>query len=220
MIEEILPANVVASDAFDDPAEARLFPEEEAAVGQAVEKRRKEFTTARFCARRAMTALGHPPTVVPSGQRGEPQWPSGIVGSITHCTGYRAAVLGQETKITTIGIDAEPNDALSNGVLDAVSLPAERAWVRELSRTHPQVSWDRLLFSAKESVYKAWFPIAKRWLDFEDALITADPRRGQFSARLLVTGPRMNGRALTGFTGRWMVRDGLILTAIVVSSTS
>ncbi len=74
--------------------------------------------------------------------------------------------------------------------------------------------WDRLLFSAKESVYKAWFPLAGRWLGFEDAIVAVDRGFGSFSARLLVPGPVLGGRELTGFSGRWLVREGLILTAI------
>jgi 4'-phosphopantetheinyl transferase EntD len=78
------------------------------------------------------------------------------------------------------------------------------------------VSWDRLLFSAKESVYKAWFPLAGRWLGFEEAVITIDPAAGVFTARLLVPGPVTGGRPLTGFSGRWTAGHGLVLTAIAV----
>jgi 4'-phosphopantetheinyl transferase EntD len=78
------------------------------------------------------------------------------------------------------------------------------------------VCWDRLLFSAKESVYKAWFPLAGRWLGFADAVITLTPAAGIFSARLLVNGPVVAGRAVTGFTGRWLVRRGLIVTAVAL----
>ncbi len=42
----------------------------------------------------------------------------------------------------------------------------------------PGPSWDRLLFSAKESVYKAWFPLTGRWLGFEEAAITINPADG------------------------------------------
>jgi 4'-phosphopantetheinyl transferase EntD len=80
----------------------------------------------------------------------------------------------------------------------------------------PAVHWDRLLFSAKESVYKAWFPLAKRWLGFEDAVVTLDPSAETFAARLLVSGPLLGGRRLTGFSGRWLIRDGLVLTAIAL----
>ncbi|HEX6452667.1 MAG TPA: 4'-phosphopantetheinyl transferase superfamily protein, partial [Trebonia sp.] len=173
MIEELLPFGVEWAEEFGDPAEVALFPEEEAAVARAVGKRRQEFGSARNCAREALGRLGVPPAPILPGEKGAPQWPDGVVGSITHCAGYRAAVVARARDLLTVGIDAEPaGGALPDGVLDRVSLPAERAMLGELSAAAPGVSWDRLLFSAKESVYKAWFPLARRWLGFEDAEIT------------------------------------------------
>jgi 4'-phosphopantetheinyl transferase EntD len=219
VIEEILPADVAAAESRDDPPAATLFSEEEAPVARAVHKRRREFTTARMCARRAMAELGLPPMPLPPGPKGEPQWPPGLVGSITHCAGYRAAAAAHTGDVRTIGIDAETHRALPGSVAKTISLPEERAWVRQLSRTDPGVWWNRLLFSAKESVYKAWFPLAGRWLGFEQAAITVDPD-GTFSARLLVAGPRVDDRELDGFNGRWLVRDGLVLTAIALTAAT
>src|SRR5690606_5059600 len=133
--------------------------------------------------------------------------------SITHCDGYRAAVVGRAAEVTTIGVDAEPNGALTDDVLESISLPEERAELRRLSARHPQVHWDKMLFCAKESVYKAWFPLTKLWLGFEDALVTFDPIAETFSAHLLVMGPRVAGRPLTKLSGRWLVSRGLIVTA-------
>jgi 4'-phosphopantetheinyl transferase EntD len=104
---------------------------------------------------------------------------------------------------------------LPAGLLADVSLPGERELLRGLARQEPAVSWDRLLFSAKEAVYKAWFPLAERWLGFEDAELTID-RGGGFSARLLVPGPAPHGETLTRFEGHWLVAGGLILTAIAL----
>ena len=216
MIEAILPAGTVAVDTLTEPPGAFLFPEEEQIIRVAVDKRRREFTTARWCARQAMSRLGRLPAPILPGPRGEPRWPAGLVGSITHCDGYRAAVLAEADVITTLGIDAEPNEPLADGVLPAVSLPEERERIDTLLHEHPEVRWDRLLFSAKESVYKAWFPLTSRWLDFEDADITFDPLAGTFEARLMVTDARMHGRQLTGFNGRWLAEQGLIVTAIAV----
>ncbi len=139
-----------------------------------------------------------------------------MVGSITHCEGYRACAVARGSDIVTIGLDAEPHDKLPDGVLDAVTLPPERARVAELAAAEPGVRWDRLLFCAKESVYKAWFPLTGRWLGFEDARVDFDPDKQTFDARLLVPGPLVNGEPLTGFTGRWLIGKGLIVTAIVV----
>ncbi|MEU8266637.1 4'-phosphopantetheinyl transferase superfamily protein [Sphaerisporangium sp. NPDC049002] len=218
MIESILPPYVVSADLTEDPPGAELFPEEEKVVEHVVDKRRREFTTARLCARRAMSALGLPPAPVLPGERGAPRWPSGVVGSMTHCAGYRGAVLGRSAEVTTIGIDAEPNDVLAEGVLEVISLPEEREHLRELARHDRGVRWERLLFSAKESVYKAWFPLTGLWLDFEEAMLEFDPERGTFQARLLVPGPHVGGTEIKGFSGRWLAGNGLVLTAIVVPS--
>lgn len=216
MIELILPAGVAATEMREDPPDMTLFPEEEAVLLHAVDKRRREFTTARACARSALGQLGLSPAPIVPGERGAPQWPSGTTGSITHCSGYRAAVVALARDALAIGVDAEPDDALPGGVLAAVSLPAERARLRELASAAPGTSWDRLLFCAKEATYKAWFPLARRWLGFEDADITISPTDGTFEARLLATAPTVGGTLLSGFVGRWIARDGLILTAITV----
>jgi 4'-phosphopantetheinyl transferase EntD len=126
MIEEILPATVASTEMFEDPPDVRLFPEEEAVLARAVGKRRREFATARACARDALARLGLPPAPILPGERGAPRWPQGITGSITHCAGYRAAAVAWASSILTIGVDAEPDNVLPGGVLDAVSLPAER----------------------------------------------------------------------------------------------
>lgn len=214
MIERLLPASAIAVEAFDDTILGVLFPEEEALVANAVDKRRREFVTARRCAREALAGLGFPPGPVLSGAQREPQWPTGVAGSITHCDGYRAAVVARITDLLTVGIDAEPNQPLPAGVLDAISLPAEARWTAELATVHPSVCWDRLLFCAKEAVYKSWFPLARRWLDFQEARIEVQPTAGTFTAALLVPGPLVDGHSLTGFTGRWLVDRGLLVTAI------
>jgi 4'-phosphopantetheinyl transferase EntD len=216
MIEQILPPEVASAEAFDDAGPAPLFPEEEAAVYRAVPGRRAEFATGRACARAALAKLGLPPAPIIRGDRGAPAWPAGVAGSITHCAGYRAAAVARVGEVACIGLDAEPNDALPDGVLERIVVPRERAWLPELAAAVPGVCWDRLLFCAKESVYKAWFPVARRWLGFEQAVITVEPESGTFTADLLEPGPVLGGRPLTGFTGRWLARDGLLLAAIAV----
>jgi enterobactin synthetase component D / holo-[acyl-carrier protein] synthase len=216
MIEDILPSEVVAVEAFGDLADVTLFPEEEAVIAKAVAKRRGEFTTARGCARAALAKIGVPPVPILPGLRGAPQWPEGVVGSITHCAGYRACAVARAGEIVTIGLDAEPHDTLPVGVLEAIALPAEQARLPELRAVRPDLCFDRMLFCAKEAVYKAWFPLTHRWLGFEEAMIEIDPVNGSFSASLLVDGPVVNNSVLTSFEGRWLVRDGLVVTAIAI----
>jgi 4'-phosphopantetheinyl transferase EntD len=219
VIEELLPDEVVAVEVHgDDGSEpAPLYPEEAEVVAQAVHKRRREFALVRACARRAMEKLGVPAQPLLPGERGAPGWPPGLAGSMTHCDGYRAAAVAYSDVAATIGVDAEPHEPLPHGVAGAVTLPAEREWLSTLSAARPDVYWDRLLFSVKESVYKAWFPLTRRWLDFEQAAIRVDPDTETFTATLLVdSGVTVNGAPLKEFTGRWLVRNGVVASAIVV----
>jgi 4'-phosphopantetheinyl transferase EntD len=216
VITDLLPSPIAAVDRFDDPEGVELFPEELELLAKSVEKRRKEFTTGRFCARTALGQLGFPPVPVLPGPKREPVWPDGVVGSITHCTGYRAAAVARTTDFRSIGIDAEPNAPTPKGVLEAIAVPTELARMDGLREAGDKVSWDRLLFSAKESVYKAWFPLTRLWLGFEDADVTIDPDAGTFSARILIEAPIVDGEPLTGFTGRWLARDGFVITSIAV----
>jgi 4'-phosphopantetheinyl transferase EntD len=215
VLELVLPAEAAVFSTREE-IDAPLFAGEEEIVGRAVEKRRREFITARACARRALAELGVAPAAILSGSRGEPLWPRGFVGSITHCDGYRACAAGRAGEFATLGVDAEVDAPLPPGVLGDIALPAEREQLASLARQEPGPSWDRLLFSAKECVYKAWFPLAGRWLGFEDAELTIDRGRRSFSARLLVPGPVLAGREVRGFAGRWSIGDGIVVAAIAV----
>lgn len=216
MIEDILPAAVAAEEAFDDPDGVTLFPEEELVLARAVVKRRNEFATVRHCARAALRRLGLAAVPILPGERGAPQWPDGIVGSLTHCAGYRAAALAHRREMVAVGVDAEPHDVLRDGVRDAVAIDVEQAMLARLATEAPGVCWDRLLFSAKESVYKVWYPLTGRWLDFAEAEVTIEPASACFVARLLVPGPVVDGRQCQEFAGRYLIRNGLVVTAIAI----
>ena len=115
--------------------------------------------------------------------------------------------------VMTLGIDAEPHEPLPAGILRQVAIAQEEDW---LATAPLGINWDRVLFSAKESVFKAWFPLARIWLDFGQALVTFDPPAGTFQARLLVPWPPHSGMVQPAFRGRFLVRAGLILTAVTV----
>ena len=219
MIEAILPAGVAVAETGEDEEVAALFPEEEALVARAVEKRRREFAGGRACARRALATLGFPPGPIGAGERGEPIWPSGAVGSITHCRGYRGAAVARAEEMTSVGIDAEPGEPLPEGLAAEIARPEELAALAALERAEPGVSWDRLLFSAKEAAYKAWYPLAGRWLGLLDTTVELDPGGNRFLARLPEPRPRA-GTSAPGpqaLEGRWLLVDGLVLTAVAVS---
>ena len=209
----LLPPGVEVSSARRD-LEAPLFPEEAIAVARAVEARRREFATGRACAREALGSLGFRRVAIPAAADGSPRWPAGVVGSIAHCSACRVAAVGLAAEVAAIGIDAEPDRRLPAGVLAAIALPVEREHVRQLLGEAAGRSWDRLLFSAKEAVYKTWFPLTGQKLRFEDATVEFDPRAGGFTARLRVQGP--GGGRPPVLTGRWTAAAGLVATAIAL----
>ncbi|WP_053704807.1 4'-phosphopantetheinyl transferase family protein [Streptomyces sp. WM6368] len=186
MLELILPTAVAYAESFADVPESTLLPAELEALGAARhEGRRREFTTVRHCARRALADLGVPPVAVLPGERGAPVWPQGVVGSMTHCAGYRAAAVASRTRVRAVGIDAEPHEPLPGRVLGAIARAEERERLAVLTAECPQVRWDRLLFCVKESVYKAWFPMTRRRLGFADASVSFDRAAGTFRAELV-----------------------------------
>ncbi len=207
------------SEVYSDPPGLTPLPEEEPLIARSVAKRRDEFITVRHCARIALGQLGVPPVPILKGDKGEPCWPDGVVGSLTHCTGYRGAVVARSAEVRSVGIDAEPHGVLPDGVLDAISLAEER---HETAVLPQGLHWDRILFCAKEATYKAWFPLTKRWLGFEDAHIVfdVDPAgtgtTGVFVSKILIDGAALSGPPLTALRGRWSVDRGLVLTAIVL----
>jgi 4'-phosphopantetheinyl transferase EntD len=211
MIERLVPASACA-EMFCDAPESTMFSIEAAAVAGAVAERRREFGTVRYCARRALRQIGVPAVpILPDGDRA-PRWPAGVVGSMTHCAGYRAAAVARSGELCGLGIDAEPHAALPDAALDLVLREDERARLLASADAYPELHWDRILFCAKEAVYKAWFPLTRRWLDFGDVSTTVR-LDGTFRARLRVRGPRVAGVDLTGFSGRWMVGRGLVVAA-------
>jgi 4'-phosphopantetheinyl transferase EntD len=143
LLSTVLPPLLASAELYGDPADLAPLPEEEPLIARSVAKRRNEFVTVRYCARQALGDLGLPPVPILKGDKGEPCWPDGVVGSLTHCEGFRGAVVGRATDVRSVGIDAEPHGVLPTGVLDAVSLPAERHAIAGLARG---LHWDRILF--------------------------------------------------------------------------
>src|SRR5262249_9679357 len=173
LIAGLLPPAAAAAESAGDPPDAGpgLFPAEEAVMRTAGPRRRAEFAARRGWAGEARAGLGVPAAPILPGPAGEPRWPEGVTGSITHCAGYRACAVARTTDVAAIGIDAEPDAALPAGLIEKVATGPERAWIRRhadavtgagptvagptgpgLTGAGPTaVCWDRLLFSAKEA---------------------------------------------------------------------
>lgn len=198
-----MPTDVMTVEAFGPPEPAPLLGDERAAVARAVPARRAEYAAARACARDALAALGHGRPAVPTAPDRSPVWPSGVVGAITHCAGYRGVVVARADAWLGVGVDAEPHAPLPAGVGDLVMSADERAHVARVGVRHA----DRVLFCAKEAVYKVWYPAVGMWLGFEDVRVRVGD--GTFVAHL--DRPDLGVDVLTG---RWATADGIVVAAL------
>lgn len=176
LVRDQFPPEVVVVLATPEDRNAPLLAPEQACVANAVEKRVREFTAGRACARKALARLGvHDHALVPGPDR-DPIWPEGIVGSITHCAGFVAAAVAPSKSIRGLGLDAEPAEALGEELVPLICTPGERDWLSHIDR-----DWGKALFSAKEAVFKCLFPLTRTWLDFQDVSLSFDTVGGRFS---------------------------------------
>jgi 4'-phosphopantetheinyl transferase EntD len=136
-------------------------------VRAAVDTRRADFITGRWCARQALQRLGLSPLELPIGVRGAPQWPGGVVGSISHDQGYCVAAVGHCAEFQNMGLDwfarGNANKLLSMASLVLSDEPGERLLLVDNAAQHlPR------LFCTKEAVVKAVSGAAGRYLDMQD----------------------------------------------------
>jgi 4'-phosphopantetheinyl transferase EntD len=186
---------------------APLWPEEEALIGHAVEKRRREFALGRMAARKALAKLNVEPLAILMQADRRPIWPAGFVGSITHCNGFCGAVVARDGDMRSIGFDAEPALQLPDGVDRMIYGEEEAAHFSALPRI---VNWPKLAFSAKEAFYKCFYPATQKRLGFREARVhfTAD---GGFTITSDIAASFLDDDV----QGRWLMRDGLVFTSFV-----
>ena len=151
--------------------EHALLKEEAPAFAASVVKVRRASGAARIVARRLLTQLGHPDCALPKGPAGAPMWPAGIIGSLAHDARVAVAAVGMRADVDALGIDVEPAECLPSELLDLVATPQERL----------NLGYDayhgRLLFVAKEAVYKAVHPLDHTFLEHHDIEINLLERK-------------------------------------------
>lgn len=212
MISLLFPDAVVTVCASPALEHEPLHPLEAASTGRMSAGRLREFALGRACARHALAQLGRGDAPVPRGPDRVPIWPAGVVGSISHCEGFCGVALAELGEILSLGLDAEPEAELSEGVLRRVCRPEEIERLAAWPERSPR-AWGKLVFSAKESFYKCYFAVARTRLGFHDARIDLDPAGGRFEARLLrADAPDAGGTRR--FRGRFLLAPPLVLTGV------
>jgi 4'-phosphopantetheinyl transferase EntD len=220
MLSGLFPLGVVCRELeTSEIDESTLYPTERGAVQRAVPRRRAEFARGRSCARQALAALGIEPQSIPVGAGRQPVWPAGVTGSITHDDNYCAAVVGPLDVCAALGIDVTRNAPLPGGTVTRVTGPSERRSICALPTSN--VAWDRLVFSAKESVYKAWYSLMGTWLGFHDVQVSilpdrAQPERGTFRVEMMPTLLAVDGHPVAEVRGTYSAIGSRLLTGVAI----
>lgn len=214
-VGRILPSSVVAVEAIGPVEPDVLFADELTHIVGAGDRRRAEFSRARSCAHRALASLGEQPVAIRRGPQREPMWPAGTVGSITHCAEYCCAAVARNDRWAAIGIDAEVLKELEAGVQENIMTAAER---RHLQAFDASIAWSCVVFSAKEAVFKAWYPRTRRWLNFHDVQLRFDTVHARFEAELLISYPILNDRPLPFVSGRYCIDGRRVITAVCIEA--
>lgn len=167
----------------DNSGDFMLHPLEARCCEQKAGKSKKQFFLGRAAARAALANLNmgiHPVLV---GEHNEPLWPPGVVGSITHTEDIAVAVAAYEEKTAGIGIDLERVTSKINlRISEKICTESEKAWISNYKNNrHLRLV---MMFSAKESVYKAFFSTFMPDINFLDIELKWNETKGIFCGYL------------------------------------
>ena len=217
-IRALFPEPVIALTATGSDAseEASLHPEEAAGIARAGAKRRREYALGRSLARRAFAQLGIQGFALLSDAERVPRWPEGVVGSISHTAGCCAVAVARRGRILSLGLDVERADPLGNELLARICTPRELERARALPPPEG-ADWGKLVFSAKESAYKCYFPLARKLLGFQDMEVEFSADAASFRARLLREDAPAPG-GVRCFAGRAAWTPDFVLAGVVLEA--
>ena len=167
LVTPLVPPTVVCAELSPLVDGLLVHPLEAALVSLASARRRREFTVGRWLANSTLKRLGRGDSPVLAGHDRSPIWPEGIVGSISHTDDYCVAVTALSRHHISVGVDIEPMEPIESSLWDSICTEGELRWLR---RQHAlkQGLLCRLIFSAKECIYKYQYPMTNTFLDFHD----------------------------------------------------
>ena len=195
----------------------RLLPEENAiAESFGSKKRRNEFILGRLCAHRALSRFGlESVPILRNSETREPCWPISVCGSITHSAGFAAVAVGLKKEINGIGIDLESfSSSLDIKISRHVCVDSELEWLKSLSTKQARRAL-RIIFSAKESIFKCLYPRIKTYFSFKDAEVSVNNDENKFSFKILKSFPCNIQQDLPQH-GRYSEIDKMLLPSVYI----
>ena len=191
------------------------------AVRHATRKRQAEFLGGRIAARAALAARGLPGCILGTGSKREPLWPAGWTGSITHSHNVAMAVALPSRPNLPNGIGLDIESVLDLQLLLEIKhsiMDKREADLLLRSKTLSFVEGGTLLFSAKESLFKALFYQVRDWFDFDAARLTSFNSEEQVFTLQLTRSLAPHLFAGRQFCGTYRAFDDKLLTLIVWDS--
>ncbi len=187
------------------------------AIQQAAPKRRAEFLAGRLCAQEASRRLTGTSWIPGIAESKAPLWPQGLVGSITHSGSLAAALVASTHRYQGVGLDAEAVMSLQRGerLAPQILTPRERNWLATLP-LEQRGAFVTQVFSLKESLFKALFPLAGVRFYFQDAELDEwNPESWQVRLRLLkaLSPTWPSGRHIQG---QYTFLNGYLLSVIAL----
>lgn len=207
LFHRLLSDDVQTEEVDPHTVEGGLLNAEKKFLEDAAQTRVEQFTAGRVCSRRALGRFGVAATTpILRGEDRAPIWPEGFTGSISHTDTWCAAAVARLSDVRTLGIDLEPATPLKEALWRRVCTRGERERLRELP--NPGLM-GKILFSAKESVYKCQYPLTAQFLGFH--AVEIELGQGEFQAVFR----QEAGEFATGdvVRGRYLVEDGLVASA-------
>lgn len=177
-LSSLFPVNVVIVHATDEMWDTPLRTEEERLIQESVAKRQRQFRAGRNAAHAALEQLDAPDGPLLRGEDRQPIWPRGYVGSISHCDDSCVAVCAVEGEVVSLGIDVEPLKPLKPKIARYIDTEDEKTFMQR----HQDLP-RRLIFSAKESLYKCYYPLVGRFFGFQSVTLDVDISRQRFQFR-------------------------------------
>ncbi len=197
--------------------EFQLLSEEQAvAESFGSKKRRDEFTLGRICAHKALSRFGlESETILRNSETREPCWPNSVWGSISHSAGFAAVAVGLKKEINGIGIDLESiSSSIDIKISRHVCVASELEWLGSLKIKQARRAL-RIIFSAKESIFKCLYPRTKTYFSFKDAEVSLDDDEKKFSFKILKSFPYKIQQNFPQ-QGRYSEMDKMLLTSVYI----
>ncbi len=145
---------------------SHLFENEKKIIRNSNKKRIEDFATGRWCSRKVLNQMGLKIRAILNGMEGEPIWPKGVIGSISHTKGAYCAASAFQKYYHSIGVDIEERKRkISTGAIEYITNNDEKKWLK--TKSNNQSLDSMLIFSSKESIFKLLYPVLKRRFYFK-----------------------------------------------------